>query len=488
MTLPTLREIGLLLPMLLPAIGGLWILCLVALQRQRDVRWPAAHAMIFLGLSAIWAILLLGSGVREEVLSGAIVIDRQAMAFHLVFMIVALLTVLSAAGHLQGEKIWQGEFFALILFAVCGMSVMASSENLLSIFVGLEILSICLYVLAGFTRDRVYAIEGALKYFLLGAFSTGFILYGMALFFGATGGIDLQGIAAAVAAGRGGEIDPLLLAGAGLLLIGMAFKVAAVPFHFWAPDVYQGSLAPVAGFMAAGTKAAAFATLLRIVTVGLSEPPMREQWIAIVSAIALLTMVVGNLIALAQQNIKRMLAYSSIANAGYLLVAVAAGGKSDNGSGAVLFYLAAYALMTVGAFAVVALIGRGGEGEQGHMINAYAGLSRRRPYLAAGMAIFMLSLTGIPPTAGFMGKFYIFKSAVDAEMYLLAVVGLVMSVVAAFYYLRVIVQMYLRDPSPQAAATPFSPSEALAIALASAGTLYIGLFPSQLFALAQLVL
>jgi NADH-quinone oxidoreductase subunit N len=368
------------------------------------------------------------------------------------------------------------------------MSIMASSENLLSIFVGLEILSICLYVLAGFTRDRVYAIEGALKYFLLGAFSTGFILYGMALFYGVTGRIDLQGIAATLATSGSGEIDPLLLAGAALLLIGMAFKVAAVPFHFWAPDVYQGSLAPVAGFMAAGTKAAAFATLLRIVTVGLSEPPMREHWIAIISTLALLSMVTGNLTALAQQNIKRMLAYSSIANAGYLLVAVAAGGKSGNGSGAVLFYLAAYALMTVGAFAVAALIGRGGEGDQGHMLNAYAGLARRRPYLAAGMAIFMLSLTGIPPTAGFMGKFYIFKSAVDSEMYLLAVVGLLTSVVAAFYYLRVVVQMYLRDPSPHAASPPFSPSEALAIALASAGTLYIGLFPSQLFALARLVL
>lgn len=488
MMLPTLREIGAILPMLLPALGGLWILCLVALQRRHDVRWPAAHAVLFLGLSAVWAILLLGYGVRQEVLGGAIVIDPQAMAFHLVFLIVAVLTVLSAAGHLQGEKIWQGEFFSLILFAVSGMSIMASSENLLTIFIGLEILSICLYALAGFTRDRVYAIEGALKYFLLGAFSTGFILYGMALFYGATGRIDLQGIASTMAMSRGGEVDPLLLAGAALLLIGMAFKVAAVPFHFWAPDVYQGSLAPVAGFMAAGTKTAAFATLLRVVTVGLSEPPVQEQWIGIVSVLALLSMVGGNLIALAQQNIKRMLAYSSIANAGYLLVAVAAGARSGNGSGAVLFYLAAYALMTVGAFAVAALVGRGGEGDQGHMLNAYAGLARRRPYLAAGMAIFMLSLTGIPPTAGFMGKFYIFKSAVDAGMYLLAIVGLISSVIAAFYYLRVVVQMYLREPTPNVAGAAFSPSEALAIALAAAGTLYVGLFPSQLFELARLIL
>ena len=488
MELPTLREIGALLPLLLPAIGGLWILGLVAWQRGRDVRWPAAHTVIFLGLSAAGAILLLGQGTRQEILGGAIVIDPQAMAFHLLFVVVTLLTVLSSVGHLQAEGIGQGEFFALLLFALCGMSTMASSENLLTIFLGLEILSISLYVLAGFTRDRVYAIEGALKYFLLGAFSTGFVLYGMALFYGSTGRIDLGGIAGYLSASRGEPLDPLFLTGAVLLLVGLAFKVAAVPFHFWAPDVYQGSLAPVAGFMAAGTKAAAFATLVRIVTVGLAEPPMREQWIEIVSLLAILSMVGGNLIALAQQNIKRMLAYSSIANAGYLLVAVAAGGKSGEGSGAVLFYLAAYAFMTIGAFAVAALLGRAGEGDQGFMIPSYAGLARRRPWLAAAMAIFMLSLTGIPPTAGFMGKFYIFRSAVDASLYLLAAVGLIMSVVAAFYYLRIIVQMYVRDPAAQAAAVPLSPSEALAIALAAAGTLYVGLFPAQLFNLALLVL
>lgn len=481
------REIQAIMPMLLVAIGGIWVLGLVAWQRDRDVRWPAAHAVVFLGLSAAWAIVSLGLNRQVELFRGALLIDPQALAFHLIFLGVAVLTVFSSAGHLMNLGIKQGEFFALILFAVCGMMIMAASENLLSIFVGIELLSICLYVLAGIRRDRVYAIEGALKYFLLGAFSTGFVLYGMALLYGATGRIDLPGIAAHLSGARGEVADPLFLAGLALLLVGLAFKVAAVPFHFWAPDVYQGSMAPVAGFMATGTKAAAFAALVRILTVGFAEGPVREEWIAVVSAIAVLTMIAGNLIALAQQDIKRMLAYSSIANAGYILVAVAACGRIGEGMGAVLFYLVAYALMTVGAFAVAALLGRAGEADQGYAIASYAGLARRRPYLAAAMALFMLSLTGIPPTAGFVGKFYIFRSAVDAEMYTLAVVGLLTSVVSAFYYLRVVVQMYVRDPAPGEIAAQVTPSEALTLLLATAGTIYLGFFPSVLFRLVLLV-
>ena len=481
-------ELEALLPILLPALGAIWILGLVAWRREGDLSWPAANAVLFLGLSAVSAVLLLGRGARREILGGALVVDTQALAFHLVFLVVAGLTVLSSAGHLRGLGIRQGEFFALVLLAVSGMSIMASSENLLTIFLGLEILSIALYVLAGFTRDQDFAVEGALKYFLLGAFSTGFVLYGMALFYGVTGRIDLRGIAAYLSAGRGGPIDPLVPAGAALLLIGMAFKVAAVPFHFWAPDVYQGALAPVSGFMAAGTKAAAFATLLRILQVALGQPPVSDQWIAVVSVLALLSMIAGNLIALAQQNIKRMLAYSSIANAGYLLVAVAAGGRIRGSGGVVLFYLAAYAFMTVGAFATAALVGRAAPGDGGDSVTDFAGLARRRPTLAAAMAVFMLSLTGIPPTGGFMGKFYVFRSAVDAGMYGLAVTGVLASVVGAFYYLRVVVQMYLRDPAPGGAALAPSPSENLAILLAAAGTLYLGLFPGRLFDLAKLLI
>jgi NADH-quinone oxidoreductase subunit N len=480
-----IRDVAGLLPILLPALGGIAVMALVAWLRDRDLRWPAALSLAVLTLSAVPALTLLGRGARLEFFARAILIDPQALAFHLVFLVVAGLTVLGSIDHLKASGAAHGEFYALILFAVSGMTMMAASESLLTIFLGLEILSISLYVLAGFTRDRAYAVEGALKYFLLGAFSTGFVLYGMALLYGVTGSIDLRGIATHLSTGQGEAVDPLLLAGAALLLVGLAFKVAAVPFHFWAPDVYQGAMAPVAGFMATGTKAAAFATLLRVLTTGLGEPPLRDQWIAVLSALAVMTMIVGNVLALAQANIKRMLAYSSVANAGYLLVAVAAGGRHGQGAPVVLLYLAIYAFMTIGAFAVAAQLGRAGEDEEGYAITAYGGLGRRRPFLAAAMGVFMLSLTGIPPTAGFLGKWYVFKSAVDAGMYGLAVVGLLASVVGAFFYLRVIVQMYFRDPSGLPVVTRPAPAEALALAIAAAATLVIGLAPSGLLNVIQ---
>jgi NADH-quinone oxidoreductase subunit N len=478
-------SLPLLLPILIPALGGIYILMMVAVRRDRSPRLPPAHTLVLLGLSAASAVALLARGTRQELLAGAVLIDPRALAFHLVFLVVAALTVLGSAAHLRAEKAEHGEYYALILFAVSGMTMMAASQSLLTIFLGIEILSIALYVLAGFTRDRVYSIEGALKYFLLGAFSTGFILYGIALLYGVTGRIDLGGIAAALRERGGGPADPLFLAGLALVLIGLAFKVAAVPFHFWAPDVYQGSMAPVSGFMAAGTKAAAFAALLRVLSVGFGEPSVRIRWVAILGAISLLTMIAGNVIALAQTNIKRMLAYSSIANAGYLLLAVAAGGDDAAGTGVVFFYLAAYALMTVGAFAVAAVVGRAGEEGDGYALEAFAGLGRRRPLLAAAMAIFMLSLTGIPPTGGFMGKFYIFRSAVNAGMYGLAATGLIASVIGAFFYLRVVVQMYLREPGASPAPAPLTAFEILALFVAAGGTIYLGLFPSALLDLAR---
>jgi NADH-quinone oxidoreductase subunit N len=480
-----LREITTLVPILLPALGGVWVLIFVAIAGDRDVVSPAAHSVVVLGLSMATAVILLGHGTRAEVLDGALLVDGQALVFSLVFAVVAILTIVSSAQHLQAPEARHAEYYALILFATSGMGLMAATESLLTLFLGLEILSIPLYVLAGFTRDRAYAVEGALKYFLLGAFSTGFVLYGIALFYGATGSIDLRGVASHLDASAGRPGDPLLLVGAGLLLVGLAFKIAAVPFHFWAPDVYQGSMAPVAGFMAAGTKAAAFAALLRVLNVGLGDPAIREEWIPLVQALAILTMVVGNIVALAQQNIKRMLAYSSIANAGYLLVGVAAGSRTGDGTPVVLFYLAVYAFMTVGAFAVAAVVGRGGQEDEGYALSAYAGLARRRPRLAFAMAVFMLSLTGIPPAGGFMAKFYLFRAAVDAGMYALAAVGVVAAVVGAFYYLRVVVQMYLREPGLEPLPLAVGAPEGLAIALAAAAVLYLGLFPSGLFALAQ---
>jgi len=322
----TLDELSGLMPMLLPAAGGLFVLLLVAVADDIDLRWHGLAATTFLLLSGVSALSLMARGYRGALFERAILVDSQALAFHLIFVLVSLLTVLASMNHLRSEGYAFGEIFALVQFAVAGMSMMASSENLLTIFLGLEILSISLYVLAGFTRDQVNAIEGALKYFLLGAFSTGFLLYGIALLYGASGRIDLPGLASHISAERGGPVDPMVLAATALVLIGLAFKIAAVPFHFWAPDVYQGAMAPVAGFMATGTKAAAFAALLRVLSVALGAEPLRARWSAILGVLALLTMVAGNLVALAQQNIKRMLAYSSIANAGYLLVAVVSAG------------------------------------------------------------------------------------------------------------------------------------------------------------------
>jgi NADH-quinone oxidoreductase subunit N len=467
-----------MLPVLVPAVGGLWILLQVAILKRQTLRWCANHALGVLGFAAVADGLLWHSGAEGTMLDGALLLDPQLLAFHVLFVVAAALTVLVSMAHLESLQWPHGEFYALILFAVSGMTIMAGTENLLSLFIGLEVLSIPLYILAGFTRDRVYAIEAALKYFLLGAFSTGIFLYGIALLYGASGSITLSGIADALQGSRGGPIDPLLLAGGAFLLIGLAFKVAAVPFHFWAPDVYQGALAPVAGFMAAGTKAAAFAAFVRVVSVALTGPPAKEQWIAVTSVVAILTMSVGNLVALAQQNIKRMLAYSSIANAGYLLVALCAVGKMNAEASSILFYLFVYAFMTIGAFSVAAILGRDGEAE-----HAYARLGRRRPLLAAAMAVFMLSLTGIPPAAGFMAKFYIFRDAVRADLVGLAAVGLVTSVIGAFYYLRVVVQMYFREPAPEPPGSPglrMAVTDVLAIGAAALAVLYFGLNPTAL--------
>jgi NADH-quinone oxidoreductase subunit N len=477
-----------LLPVLIPAVGGLWVLAQVAILQKRTLRWCAGQALLVLAFGVAADVLLWRSGAEGTMLDAALVLDPQTLVFSLLFLIVAALTVLISLTHLEALDWAHGEFYALLLFAVSGMTIMAGTENLLSLFIGLEVLSIPLYILAGFTRDRVYAIEAALKYFLLGAFSTGFILYGIALLYGASGSVTLHGVADALAASRGGPIDPILLAGGALLLIGLAFKIAAVPFHFWAPDVYQGSLAPVAGFMAAGTKAAAFAAFVRVVSVALNGPPAKEQWIHVTSVVAILTMVIGNLVALAQQNIKRMLAYSSIANAGYLLVALAAIGKLNAEASSIAFYRFVYAFMTVGAFAVAAILGRDGEADHAYALTAYAGLGKRRPLLAAAMTVFMLSLTGIPPAAGFMAKFYIFRDAVRAGLVPLAVVGVLSSVIGAFYYLRVIVQMYFRDPAPEpvgGTGLRISVTDALAIGAAVFAVLAIGLFPSALLNLVR---
>jgi NADH-quinone oxidoreductase subunit N len=469
-----------LLPETVLALAALAVLVADAFAPSRR----AAFALTLGGLAAATAANAWLLTLSETSTTTMIAIDAYRVFANFLFLGGAALVVGVAGGYLEREGIPRAELYALLLFATIGMMVMAGTRDLIVLFLGFETMSIASYVLAGLHRRDPRSAEAALKYFLLGAFSTGFILYGIALFYGVTGRIDLRGIAAAFVS-AGGRIEPLFLVAVALTLIGLGFKAAVVPFHFWAPDVYQGSLAPVAGFMATGTKAAAFAMLIRVLNAGLPDAALRDRWVALLGVLAVLTMVLGNLVALAQQNVKRMLAYSSIANAGYLLVAVVAGGRSGRMTPVVVFYLAAYAFMTIGAFAVAALVGRAGEDDQGYAVSAYAGLGRRRPLLAGAMAIFMLSLTGIPPTGGFMGKFYVFKSAVDAGLYGLAIVGVLASVVSAYYYLRIVVQMYLREPGPGAPAVVPQPPERLAVAAAAAATLWIGLFPGPLIELAE---
>ena len=484
------------LPIVIVASYGLLVLVLSPILRDNR-RTLAAVACLGLAVAG-WAGLKQW-GMELDTAFNMVRVDRLSTFFGLLFVAVGILTVLISMRYLERQNANHGEHYALILFAVTGMMTMAASDNLLVIFVGLELLSIPLYVLAGLTRSRIRSIESSLKYFLLGAFSTGFILYGLAFLYGATGTLRLPELLA------GPVSRQALLIGAALVLVGFAFKIAAVPFHFWAPDVYQGAPTSVTGFMAAGTKAAAFAALLRVLGTGLTSPPLVGIWKTAMMDLSLLTMTVGNLVALTQTNIKRLLAWSSIAHAGYLLIAIVTlgsglqtgGGSSRDAVQALSFYLVSYALMTLGAFAVAALIGPEGspggpgggeerEGQEGYAIAAWSGLARRRPALAAMMTVFLLSLAGLPPTGGFVAKFYLFRGALQAGLWTLTVVGVLNSVLSAYYYLKVIVAMYMSEPQPiSAVPAQAGLSSGVALAISVAGTLYLGLFPGRLLEIAS---
>ncbi len=470
-------DFSLILPVII--IGGYsLLLLLLAPFFQRSTRLFGMTSLIAIVLSAIATIMLWGPA--RTTAGDMVFIDNFGLFFSLILLTISFLTLLSSINFTEREGIEHGEFHALILLATAGMMIMVQSRNLLIIFIGIELLSIPLYILAGITRNRLKSLESALKYFLLGAFSTGFLLYGIAYIYGVSGSLDLHEIS------RTMEKGPLAMIGIGLIVIGFAFKIAAFPFHFWAPDVYQGSPTIIAGFMATGTKTAAFAALLRVLNTSFSNEAIR--WIGALTIIAILTMTFGNLVALAQRNIKRMLAYSSIAHAGYLLIAVvvtgvAIAGESglSTGTAAIIYYLLAYAFMTVGAFAAASLVGSGDENyESGYELEHYSGLGYKRPLLAAAMSIFLLSLTGIPPTAGFLGKFYIFRAAVEMKLYGLAIAGIINSVIAAYYYLRIIIFMYMKEPSlPHEVARPAF-SSALTLIIAVACTFLLGTVPGKI--------
>jgi NADH-quinone oxidoreductase subunit N len=472
---------GDLLLILLPELvltGWALILLLYVAWRHDTVRDLRVAGWITLaGLAstagAVW--WLWWHAAHAAGLAGMIAVDDFRWVTDWVFLGAAALTVLISFRYLEREQLLAPEYYVLLVFATLGMMLMAGGADLMVIFLGLELMSVAVYVLAGFDRKRARSAEAAIKYFLLGAFASGFLLYGVALTYGATGTTNLELIGVQV--GLLERPTPMLLAGLGLLLVGFAFKVAAVPFHAWAPDVYDGAPTPVTAFMATGVKAAAFAALFRILLEGFSAVP---AWRDIVWWLAIITMVAGNLFALGQRSLKRMLAYSSIAHAGYLLVAVTA-----EGTAAFLVYLAAYTLMTVAAFALLAAKGR--QGESDVTIDDMAGLSQRRPWLAFALAVCMLSLLGFPGTAGFIGKWYILLAATGAGENLLAAALVVTSVVSAGYYLPVIMAMYMKSEASEAAHVDvrLGRTAGAAVAVAVAALLVFGVWPNPLFDLAK---
>ena len=405
--------------------------------------------------------------------SGLFRADAFSLFVHLIAIGVAFLAILGSTDYLKREDLDAGEFCALILFATAGMGVMAGAQELLTGFIGLEMSSIASYILASYRRDAPKSNEAAMKYFLLGSFATAFFLYGIALTYGATGTthLDMMGQAGAQSSAT------LLKMGLGLIFVGLAFKVAAAPFQLWTPDVYEGAPAPVTAMLSTGPKAAAFALALRILANVDAAGPL---WFWALWAAAVMSMFAGNLGALVQTNLKRMLAYSSIAHAGYILVALTAAAATDHpeaGIAAALFYLVTYALVKLGAFMIVAQLG--GVGERHVDIQDFTGLARRQPAMAACLSLFLLSLLGMPVAAGFLGKFYVFNAALESNLIWLAIILALNSVIGAYYYLRVMVVMYMREPSQEIAAEPVPWTLAAVLWIAAAGTVYVGLFPTR---------
>src|ERR1700693_6017399 len=459
------------LPEILLIVAGTLIMVMEALLGGN--KRNAFSSVTLIGFIAALVAAVAANNYPGLSFSNMLIVDGFASSFRVLVIAVGILTVLSSAQYLRREHAASAEYYALLLFSVTGQCVMATANELIMIFIGLEISSIATYILAGYLRDDKRNNEAALKYFLLDSFATAFLLYGIAWIYGSTGSTNLGEIRSILIAGGGPR--SLILAGtaAALMFVGFAFKVSAAPFQIWAPDVYQGAPAPVTLFMSAGPKAAAFAVFLRVFVTAFG--PITSRWEPFVWSSALLTMVIGNFAALLQTNIKRLLAYSSIAHPGFVMVAIAA--HNQVGVAAAMFYLAAYAFMNIGAFAVVTHFSR--QGEKYVNVDDLAGLGWKQPVTAALFAIFLLSFVGVPLTGGFFGKFYIFKAALDANMLWLAILGLLNSAVAAYHYLRILVVMYMSDPS-EATETlqPLSAGTVTALWAAAVGTLVLGIFPS----------
>lgn len=466
-TLPQAVEYLRILPEIVLSLFGMLIMVLDPLvDERRSQRLLGPIALI--GSIAAIASALYQSQFPGLGFWGMVKVDAFSTFFHVLITAIAAVAILSSYEYMEVQRIRAGEYYALILFGAVGMCLMSSAVELVLIFIALEISSISTYVLAGFRRRAAISSEASLKYFLLGSFATAFFLYGVALMFGATGSTSIAVIAESL---RSNQIPLLAYVGVAFMFVGLGFKVAAAPFHVWTPDVYEGAPAPVVGFMSTAPKAAAFAVLLRLMFEVNAPGRLGLIWVA-----AALSMTLGNVGALVQQNVKRLLAYSSIAHAGYVLVAFAA--LPNNGIPAVMFYTASYAAMNVGAFAVVSHMA--GAGERFVTLDDYAGLGRRSPLLAATLTIFLLSLIGIPMTGGFFAKFYVFSAALQANLVGLTIIGVLNSAVGAYYYLRIIVMMYMREAREEVPATPVPPALGAALAISVAATLYLGLLPGRI--------
>jgi NADH-quinone oxidoreductase subunit N len=495
-------NLTLIAPELIIGIAGVVIMMVDAFS-HRGQRWlTGSLSLISLaaaGAASIW--LWTAWPAQRAAFNGMIVLDELRLSFTLIFLLVSFLTILISSVWIETEKLPAGEFHSLLLFATCGMMLMASAGDLVIVFLGLEILSIATYVLAGFRRTDVRSNESSLKYFILGSFASAFLLYGIALVYGATAtGPDSPGttnIAMIAARINQSLYPPLLLAGAAMLLVGFGFKIATAPFHVWTPDVYEGAPTPVTAFMAAGPKAAGFASFMRVFVFGFpiatavvsTGGNAHKAWVGALAVMAVLTMTIGNVVAIVQNNVKRMLAYSSIAHAGYALVGFVAAGAAvtpeerSAALAAVAFYLLTYAVMNMGAFAVVTMVAR--RGDQRTNVDDYNGIGFASPVLAFSLSLFLLSLLGMPLTAGFMGKIVVFSAALRQGYVWLVVIGVLNTAVSAYYYLRLIIVMFFREQTSPWEAPRIPTSVAVALVITILGVFYLGLFPGRIISAFQ---
>jgi NADH-quinone oxidoreductase subunit N len=463
------------IPILCVTLAGL--VCLLAEAfRGRGERMPIGGLAIIGLLGAGVASVLLWDSNAESF--GAVTADNFGLFINIVLVVIGLLTVVISSQTIERDQLPAGEYYAIMLFGIVGMMLMGQATDLLVIFLALETMSIAVYVLTGIRRDQQQSSEGAFKYFLLGAFASSFFLYGIAFLYGVTGTTNIERLSSAIAA-QSMSGNPMILLGIGLLIVGFGFKIAAVPFHMWSPDAYEGAPTVVTGFMSTGVKAAAIAAFVRVFLKGLD--PMIADWAPVIWWVAAATMIVGTVVGVAQTSLKRMLAYSSIAHGGYLLAGLVAG--TDVGKAAILFYLAAYALTNLGAFGVMALLGSRERANDD--LRDYAGLWHSHPALATLMTFFLLSLGGFPPTAGFIAKWYVFSAAVGSGYYGLAIIGVLSSVVSVFFYLRIVVMMYMTDRDARPVPAPIPAVAMAGLVLSMIGVLYLGVLPTRVIELAQ---